>query len=478
MALTGGALGDPTAAASRIGAYQNDADEAWDGLIDDVRVYDDALDAAEVAALAGPTLTTTGSATAAAGQLYTLNLDSAGPETITSWTINWGDGAIETFAGDPSSVTHTYTNVGFTNNILASATTAGGTYFQDNVIVASYSSDDVISYVGTTGGFLDTFDATTLKSTYDVIIGPDGMVYASGWESGTVHKYDPTTGADLGVFATNVAWGATGIAFGPDGNLYVADYTNDKILQYDGSDGTLLSTFVDTSTEVDGPGDLVFGPNGDLYVGGYTSDNVYKYDGTTGALITELVTAASGYLNSVNGLTFGPDGNLYVGSAGDNEVYRFDPTTGALVAGPSDDAFVRAADNGSLSWATGLSFGPDGNLYVGSYDSDEVLRFDGTTGAYIDVYADTSTGPLNGTEGVAFVPGHQVTVVADTTPPTITARETVDSDGNGQIDHIKITASENLDDDFSGLTITVDGYDGVEFGHAVSHEHRCGRGQR
>jgi len=42
--------------------------------------------------------------------------------------------------------------------------------------------------------------------------------------------------------------------------------------------------------------------------------------------------------------------------------------------------------------------------------------------------------------------------------PAITARETVDSDGNGQIDQIKITASEALDDDFSGLTITVDGY--------------------
>ncbi|MEQ8786456.1 MAG: DUF2341 domain-containing protein [Pirellulaceae bacterium] len=46
------------------------------------------------------------------------------------------------------------------------------------------------------------------------------------------------------------------------------------------------------------------------------------------------------------------------------------------------------------------------------------------------------------------------------TPPstTITARETVDSDADGQIDHIKITTDQNLDDDFSGLTIAVDGY--------------------
>ena len=40
----------------------------------------------------------------------------------------------------------------------------------------------------------------------------------------------------------------------------------------------------------------------------------------------------------------------------------------------------------------------------------------------------------------------------------IIARETVDSDGNGQIDQIKITTNLNLDDDFTGLTIAVSGY--------------------
>ena len=42
--------------------------------------------------------------------------------------------------------------------------------------------------------------------------------------------------------------------------------------------------------------------------------------------------------------------------------------------------------------------------------------------------------------------------------PAITARETVDADGNGQIDQIKITTDQNLDDDFASLTITVSGY--------------------
>ncbi len=40
----------------------------------------------------------------------------------------------------------------------------------------------------------------------------------------------------------------------------------------------------------------------------------------------------------------------------------------------------------------------------------------------------------------------------------ITARETVDADGNGQIDHIRMTAEGALNDDFSDINITVDSH--------------------
>ena len=40
----------------------------------------------------------------------------------------------------------------------------------------------------------------------------------------------------------------------------------------------------------------------------------------------------------------------------------------------------------------------------------------------------------------------------------ITARETVDNDSDGQLDHIKITVDNTLNDDFSDLMMTVAGY--------------------
>ena len=57
----------------------------------------------------GPTLVISGAADTDEGASYTLNLSAsdAGADTITQWTINWGD-SIEVVSGNPASVTHTY----------------------------------------------------------------------------------------------------------------------------------------------------------------------------------------------------------------------------------------------------------------------------------------------------------------------------------------------------------------------------------
>jgi len=52
-------------------------------------------------------------------------------------------------------------------------------------------------------------------------------------------------------------------------------------------------------------------------------------------------------------------------------------------------------------------FGPDGNLYVSSpgfttTQPDMILRYSGTTGAFIDVFA--TGGPLNFPQYLAFAP--------------------------------------------------------------------------
>lgn len=128
-------------------------------------------------------------------------------------------------------------------------------------------------------------------------------------------------------------------------------------------------------------------------VSGYVSDNVVRYNALTGEFMDVFVAGGSGGLNAPEGLAIGPDGNLYVASANTHSVKRYDGLTGAYL-----DDF--ATDNG-LNYPRGITFGPDGNLYVSS-SNDKVLRFNGTTGQFIDAFVPYGTPDLIDPQDLVF----------------------------------------------------------------------------
>ncbi|HEV8003496.1 MAG TPA: PKD domain-containing protein, partial [Planctomycetaceae bacterium] len=83
-----------------------------------------------------PTVLISGALAVTAGSPYTLNLSSTepNPSDISSWSINWGDGNIQTVQGNPSSVIHTYADPN-TYPISASATDQNGTYDSNSLDV-------------------------------------------------------------------------------------------------------------------------------------------------------------------------------------------------------------------------------------------------------------------------------------------------------------------------------------------------------
>ncbi|MDA1230707.1 MAG: cadherin domain-containing protein, partial [Planctomycetota bacterium] len=386
--------------------------QASDGVL-----FDSQAIAVTVTDQAVTVLTTTGNATVNAGSVYTLNLFAN--EDVTSWTINWGDGLVETFAGNPTSVTHIYNNVGFTSNILASATDSSGTVFQNQLLVPTYTGgDSVFRFAPTTGAFLQQFATSNgLNDAIQAVVGPDGKLYVSGEASKNVLRYNAATGAFIDQFVTSGSGGlnvAGGLTFGPDGNLYVVNYSGKNVLRYNGTTGAFMNVFLTTGTA--SPYSLTFGPDGKLYVSMYSTNEVRRYDATTGAFINTFVSAGSGGLNKPEQILFGPDGNLYVASLNTDQVLRYSGSTGAFM-----NAFVSAA-SGGLDGPSGLAFGPDGNLYVSGLNSNNVLRYDGTTGAFLGSYVTAGSGGLATPTMMAFLPEQQVKILAPVNnPPTITS---------------------------------------------------------
>jgi len=85
---------------------------------------------------------------------------------------------------------------------------------------------------------------------------------------------------------------------------------------------------------------------------------------------------------------------------------EYDGTTGAFIA-----VFVNIAsgDPGALSLPRDLAFGPDGNLYVASFGSGDVFRYNGSTGAFMDDFIPADTGDLNGPTFLLFGESSSVT---------------------------------------------------------------------
>lgn len=152
-------------------------------------------------------------------------------------------------------------------------------------------------------------------------------------------------------------------------------------------------------------------------VGNTRGNNVTLFDFSSGELLGDFISAESGLLDDPDTLLFGPDANgdslkdLYITSGtkpGTSSVLRFDGTTGEFIDEfISDDPTTDIDETGGLVRPYELAFGPDGNLYVASFLSDQILRYDGTTGAFLDVFAEGNglAGGLNGPDGLLFING-------------------------------------------------------------------------
>lgn len=245
-----------------------------------------------------------------------------------------------------------------------------------------------------------------LDGPMDLVFGSDGKLYVTGFYDGyvhgdgdVVHRYDAVNGAFIDVYIHGAPYGE-GLTFGPDGDLYFAD-GNVTVTRYDAATGAAVQTY---SWNV--PRGLAFGPDGYLYVASIW-DSVGRFDVDTGELIDEFIPGGTGGLDFAWDLVFGPDvtgddiPELIVSSFYSGDVLRFNGSTGEFI-----DTLV-AKGYGGLTGPRGLLIGPDTNqdgteeLYVAAGD---VLHYDAVTGEFLGVHVARGSGGLDLAQALAFGP--------------------------------------------------------------------------
>ncbi len=279
--------------------------------------------------------------------------------------------------------------------------------------VSSLESDEVLRYALSDVHMVDVV-VTNTNSGLDRPVGLTfdgvGRLYVTSSNTDEVIRYDPSLDA-ASVFVSAGDHGLdypTGLTWDDSGTLYVVGRDSGQVLRYDMT-GTFVDVFGESGqVQVRTPLDVLFDTNGDLLVATLWDNAIYRFDGSSGVFIDTLVT--SPLVNATHGLAFGPDGNLYVGSYFGG-VARFEAESGAYV-----DMFVPAGTNG-LAGALGLTFGPDlggdgeQDLYVCNDRTEEVLRFssDGSSEVFISAFSGGLLNPheiIFDAEGMAYVTSH------------------------------------------------------------------------
>jgi hypothetical protein len=158
-----------------------------------------------------PTLHLSGATQVKNGTPYILGLSSAdaGTDTLSGWTVNWGDGQIQSIEGSPASASHTYTVDG-DFMISATGTDEDGTFAAANALVFGVS--DVADVVAPTAalGSTVTVAAGATSGTFTVTYTDDVAINQSLLADGNVQITGPNGFSQLAHFVSSVAGASAG----------------------------------------------------------------------------------------------------------------------------------------------------------------------------------------------------------------------------------------------------------------------------
>ncbi|MEX0643544.1 MAG: PKD domain-containing protein [Pirellulales bacterium] len=327
-----------------------------------------------------PTLAISGASDVDEAATYALNLSSLDPgaDTITQWTIDWGDG-IEIVGGNPASVNHTYADGDANYMISATATDEDGTFAAGSTVAVMVHN---VAPTANPGGPYQTFDDTPITLTgsgADPAGVADPLTFT--WDLDGDNIFGET-----GAGATRGDEVGASVTYNPTG---LGRSTQTVALQVDDGDGGV--TVATTTVQILGQGTLLIG--GVLYIVGNNSANDIVVITKCNNSIVVIAT-----FNSNNPMTFNESAitDIQVRTRGGNDIVVTtsnvtktmtidggngnDLLTGGgghnlIIGGSGNDILFGAAGDDILLGGTGNDdlFGGSGNDVLVGGDGNDML---------------------------------------------------------------------------------------------------------
>lgn len=295
-----------------------------------------------------PTLTLTGISPnpAVAGSTVTATFAASdGDGTVSSITVNWGDGSsVDNLAGTATSDTHSYSSAG-------------------NVTITIVATDNSGSKGQATAPV--TVKAPTSATPYALAVTADGKVYKT-YTNGTM----VLVGQPVLTALRSVSWK-------PDGSYALISGDSAVLLKYDGTQLTTISTGISTGFNF---WSVSWKPDGSYALVGGTSGLLFKYNGVSVTIITDPNTL------TIFTVSWNPTGTsaLLVGRSG--TLLTYDGTT------------IRTLTSGTSFDLDAIGWNPNGQYALIGGLNGTVLRFDGT-----QVTTLLATGGLAGTNEIRSI---------------------------------------------------------------------------
>ncbi|MGB7346993.1 MAG: DUF4347 domain-containing protein [Pirellulaceae bacterium] len=419
-----------------------------------------------------------------------------GTDATGTFAIGNDEYGIEIGSGGPDNNTIGGTTAGLRNVISGNSWSGvyiGGAGATGNLIQGNYIGTDIDG--GTDIGNLhdgvhidggasgNTIDGNLISGNTDDGVHIDGnttsgnLIYSNF--IGTNADVDGAIGnGSEGVFVSNASGTVIGTAGA--GNVIGGNFKNGIKIAGSGAMGTFVQgNFIGTdSTETY---DLGNATNG-IRIGNKDDDMNVIGDPSSGKIGGDLagqanvianqtevgvkVTAGAGFTIQQNSIYDNGGDGIELNSANADRVAPMigqvltDGASSITITGTYLDASV-GVDTLKIEYFSNPGDVQQGKTFLGSETFTTIADGSGTISHTISAnvaVGEFITATVTDSAGNTSEFSVAVAAVTPSTPVNVTARETIDSDADGQIDYIKITTDANLNDDFSGLTISVAGY--------------------